>query len=225
MEILYQKVKQKKLSWLYELTFSQASEMVFWNRIADFMTSKTKATLSWPLLHDGTLEDLSSDNKIKNKTSRTRYIYNFLFVFQGIKTVILVWEGQMRVSKWNKKSRKNSYPDMALLFIRLWEACNTAGKTHCSNSSFLRRSHTTWGAWKDMSITTALQEIHLKLSTRIKTFLWTKHKLKVIHKGQFRGLTSLASDAEMECKMNLTITGRSSNCTAERVPITTSRTW
>lgn len=84
MEILHQKVKQKKLSRLYELTFSQASEMVFWNRIADLMASKTKATLSWPLLHDGTLEDLSSDIKIKNKTSRTGYIYNFLFVFQGI---------------------------------------------------------------------------------------------------------------------------------------------
>lgn len=29
-----------------ELTLSQASEMVFWKRIADFMTSRIRATLS-----------------------------------------------------------------------------------------------------------------------------------------------------------------------------------
>lgn len=44
-------------------------------------------------------------------------------------------------------------------------------------------------------------------------------------KGMWRNRTSEASEAETECRINLTTTGRSSSCTAASVAMTASRTW
>lgn len=82
-------------------------------------------------------------------------------------------------------SGKMSHLDAFLLFKRLWEACRTAGKTHCSNSSFLRRSHTTWGAWKGHKQNYSSKEIEklFNCQKRKQMFMIRNEK-----KDQFRDL-------------------------------------